>query len=95
MVGRLQHQLCRWSVSSSAAEWLNYRRRHSWARCRAAVVFPLPFRYLRASAGLLDASSEQQKELLSGLGTLLACLACTAVGFRFLFYGYKGDGKRC
>ena len=40
MVGRLPHQLCRWLVSSSAAEWLNYRRRHSWARCRAAVVFP-------------------------------------------------------
>ena len=28
------------SVSSSTAEWLHYRRRHSWVRCRAAVVFP-------------------------------------------------------
>ena len=27
-------------VSSSTAEWLHYRRRPSWVRCRAAVVFP-------------------------------------------------------
>ena len=29
----------RWSVSFSTAEWLHYRRRHSWVRWRAAVVF--------------------------------------------------------
>ena len=36
-------QFCRWSVSSSTAAGLHYRRRHFWARCRAAVVFPCPF----------------------------------------------------
>ena len=63
---------------------------HQVRRCRLRRSI-----YRQKIAKLSSRFSEQQKEPLSGPGTLLACLAGTAVGFRFLFYGYKGDGKRC